>query len=170
MRLYPESATVQLEFDKIKNLLFEKCLSEYGKEKALGLRIHTRKEFIDTELKQSHEFLGIIRNGLHFPSDYVLNLSRELKLLSIEGAVLSGEELVSIRKLAQSMERIFRWFDAERREAYPALAGVIRGTYYEKKILELINEVIDDSGGMKDSASQELQQIRSNLYRKRNEL
>ena len=170
MKLYPESASFQLEFDKIKNLLTEKCRSEYAKTKASELRIHTRKEFIELELKQSHEYRQLVQNGIYFPNDYILNLSRELKLLNIQDAMLIGEDLLSLRKLAMSMESIFRWFDAERKTAYPALAKVIEGTYYEKVILQLINDVIDDSGNVKDNASDALQSIRMNLYRKRNEL
>jgi DNA mismatch repair protein MutS2 len=170
MKLYPESASVQLEFDKIKNLLTEKCRTEYAKTKASELRIHTKKEYIDLELKQSHEYKQLLQNTIHFPNDYVLNLSRELKLLGIQGSMLVGEELVSVRKLAVSMESIFRWFDAERRTVYTGLAEVISGTYYEKSILKMIDDVIDDSGNVKDNASHELQSIRMNLYRKRNEL
>src|SRR5919199_5074376 len=170
MKLYPESAAIQLEFDKIKSLLHEKCRSEYAKEKASALRIHTKKEFIDRELKQAHEFRQLLQNGIYFPNDYILNLSKELRLLAIEGAVLTGEQLVSFRKLATSMENIFRWFDAERRVAYPGLVLVIEGTYYEKAILALINEVVDEIGHVKDNASDELYSIRMNLYRKRNEL
>lgn len=170
MKLYPESATVQLEFDKIKSLLHEKCQSEYARTKASELRIHTKKEFIERELKQSYEYKQIIDNGVYFPNDYVLNLSRDLKLLSIPGAVMSGEQLVSIGKLATGIEKIFRWFDEERKIGYSSLYRAIQNTYYEKLILELINEVVDDNGNVKDSASQELQSIRMNLYRKRNEL
>ena len=170
MKLFPESASFQLEFDKIKNLLTEKCRGEYAKTKASELRIHTRKEFIELELKQSHEYRQLVQNGIYFPNDYVLNLSRELRLLNIQDSMLVGEELVAVRKLAMSIESIFRWFDAERRTAYPALVQVIDGTYYEKAILQLINDVIDDSGNVKDNASDALQSIRMNLYRKRNEL
>jgi DNA mismatch repair protein MutS2 len=170
MKLYPESASVQLEFDKIKNLLTEKCRTQYAKTKAFELRIHTKKEYIDLELKQSHEYKQLLQNAIHFPNDYILNLSRELKLLGIQGSMLAGEELVSIRKLASSIESIFRWFDAERKTVYTGLAEVISGTYYEKAILKMIDDVIDDSGNVKDNASHELQSIRMNLYRKRNEL
>jgi len=170
MKLYPESASAQLEFDKIKSLLHEKCRFEYAMSKANELRIHTLKEFIDRELKQSHEFKQLLQNGIYFPNDYILNLSKELRLLNIEGAVLSGEQLVAFRKLALSMESIFRWFDAERRVSYPGLAEVIAGAFYEKAILKLINDVIDDSGNVKDNASEDLLSIRMGLYRKRNEL
>ncbi len=170
MKLYPESASVQLEFDKIKHLLHEKCRLEYAKNKAADLRIHTRKDFIERELKQSHEFKQLLQNGIYFPNDYILNLGKELKLLGIPGAVMNGEQLVAIRKLALSMESIFRWFDTERRKVYDALALVIEGTYYEKAILALINDVIDETGHVKDNASDDLQHIRMSLYRKRNEL
>ncbi|MGN6164896.1 MAG: endonuclease MutS2 [Flavisolibacter sp.] len=170
MKLYPESASIQLEFDKIKNLLHQKCRFEYAKDKAAQLRIHTRKEFIDRDLKQSHEFRQLLQNAIYFPNDFILNLSKELRLLQIEGAMLSGEQLVALRKLASSIESIFRWFDAERRVAYPGLVEVIANTYYEKAILQLINGVIDESGNVKDNASEELFSIRMNLYRRRNEL
>ena len=170
MKLYPESASVQLELDKIKSLLHEKCRLEYSKTKAAELRIHTHKAYIERELKQTHEYKQLLQNGIYFPNDYVLNLAKELKLLAIPGAVMTGEQLVAIRKLALSMESIFRWFDAERRKAYEALVLVIEGTYYEKAILSLINDVIDETGNVKDSASDELQAIRMGLYRKRAEL
>jgi len=170
MKLYPESASYQLEFDKIKNLLTEKCRSEYAKTKASELRIHTKKETIELQLKQSHEYKQLVQNAIYFPNDFVLNLSRELKLLGIQGSMLVGEELVSIRKLVTSIESVFRWFDVERRTIYKALADIISGTYYEKVILQLINDVVDDSGNVLDDASEQLQSIRTNLYRKRIEL
>ena len=170
MRVFPESAPVQLEFDKIKNLLAERSKSEYAKAKSADLRIHTVKELIDLELKQTHEYKQLLVNGLYFPNDVVLNLARELKLLGISGAVLSSEEFIFIRKLAQSMQSLFRWFDEERKTVYPALARVISGTYYEKAILELLAAVLDENGTVLDHASEDLRAIRLNLYRKRNEL
>jgi DNA mismatch repair protein MutS2 len=170
MRLYPESAYIQLEFDKIKNLLAAHCQAEYARNKAQQLRIHTQKEFVDTELKQSHEYSQLIKNAIYFPNDHILNLSNELKLLAIPGAVLTGEQLMQIRKLAESIEKIFRWFDSERRIAYEALSKVITNIYYEKAIIAMIDDVLDKDGQVIDNASPELKNIRMNLYRKRNEL
>ncbi|MBS1934808.1 MAG: DNA mismatch repair protein MutS, partial [Bacteroidetes bacterium] len=170
MKFFPESALVQLEFDKVKALLTEHCKTEYAKSKAENLRIHTRKEFIELELQQSHEFKLLIQHSQYFPNDYVLNLSRELKLLSIPGATLSGEQFMQVRKLAENIGNIFRWFDNERRTAYPALAKVIAETYYEKTIIELIDDILDENGNVRDNASEALADIRMNLYRKRNEL
>jgi DNA mismatch repair protein MutS2 len=170
MKLFPESADVQLEFDKIKVLLAAYCQTEYAKEKATQLRVHTRIEFVETELRQTHEYRQLISNSIYFPNDYILNLSKELKLLSIEGAVLTGEQFIQLRKLTESMGKISRWFDNERREAYPGLATIIEGVFYEKAIIEMIDAILDDTGFVKDDASEDLRQIRMSLYRKRNEL
>ena len=170
MKLYPESAHHQLEFNKVKDLLANYCQTEHARDKALQLRIHTRKEIIETELRQTHEYRQLIAASTYFPNDYILNLSKELKLLIIPGAVLAGEQLLQLRKLAESLEKIFRWFDKERKLAYNALAKVIENTFYEKAIIEMIDEVLDDYGQVKDNASPELKDIRVNLYRKRNEL
>jgi DNA mismatch repair protein MutS2 len=170
MKLYPESAYVQLEFNKVKDLLANYCQTEHACIKAQQLRIHTRKEFVETELRQSHEYRQLMVNNIYFPNDYILNLAKELKLLSIPGAMLNSEELLLLRKLAESIEKIFRWFDAERKTAYGALAKVIESTYYEKIIIEMIDEVLDEDGQVKDNASDDLKNIRMSLYRKRNEL
>ena len=170
MRLYPESAAVQLEFDKVKALLKEHCKTEYAKEKASQLRIHTKKEFIQLELQQSHEYKLLLQQSQYFPNDFILNISKEIKLIGIEGATLSGEQFLQIRKLAENISNIFRWFDYERRLAYPALTKVIENAYYEKTIIELIDEILDEQGVVKDNASEDLQRIRQNLYKRRNEL
>jgi DNA mismatch repair protein MutS2 len=170
MKLFPESAHLQLEFDKIRALLANYCQTEYARTKSLLLRIHTRIEFVETELRQSHEYSQLVRNAIYFPNDYILNLSRELQLLSIPGAVLVAEQFMDLRKLAESIEKIFRWFDAERKTAYPGLTKTIANTVYEKKIMHLIDEVLDAEGQVKDNASSELKEIRMSLYRKRNEL
>jgi DNA mismatch repair protein MutS2 len=167
MKLFPEQAHIQLEFHKVKALLAEHCKTEYAKAKSEQLRIHTKIEFIERELKQTHEYMQL--QGVYFPNDYVLNLSKELKLLGIPGAVLSGAELILIRKLTESIHNIFRWFDAERRASYIGLVQVIESTYYEKVINELIDEIIDEYGIVKDNASDTLKNIRMSLYRKRNE-
>jgi DNA mismatch repair protein MutS2 len=89
MKLFPASAEHQLEFDKIKILLAGYCRTEYARQKAEVLRIHTRKEFIEPALLQTNEYKLFFHNRLHFPEDVVLNLGRELRLLGIEGSALT---------------------------------------------------------------------------------
>jgi DNA mismatch repair protein MutS2 len=170
MKLYPESAIVQLEFEKIRTLLADHTRSAYAHNKALDLRIHTRLEYIARALDQSAAYLLLLQNGQYFPNDTVLNIEKELRLLGIPGAVLKGDDFVQLRRLASAMEDIFRWFEADRQEAYPALYEVVKDHYYEPYIRESIDAVMDETGQLLDDASPELAQIRMSLYRKRNEV
>ena len=81
MKLFPESAAVQLEFDKIKTLLELHCRTEYARIKARELRIHTKIGFIETELRQTHEFRQLLLHAVYFPGDFPLNLAKDLQLL-----------------------------------------------------------------------------------------
>jgi DNA mismatch repair protein MutS2 len=170
MKFFPESTIHQLEFDKVKELLAEHCKTEYAKELSKNLRIHTKKEFIELALQQAHEFKTITQTGFYFPNDFSVSISREIKLLSIPGASLTGEQFMLIRRLAENTSGIFRWFTVDTRLAYPALTRVIDNSYYEKNIKASIEAVLDEVGQVKDDASKELADIRMKLYRKRNEL
>lgn len=169
MRLYPESAYIQLEFDKVRALLVELTRTAYGKQKAETLRIHTKKQFIDQELRQSYQYLQLLASGQTFQHDQVFNLAKELKLLSIPGAVLTGEIFILFRNLAENIKGIFRWFDDERMYNFNSLFDVIKVTHFEKSITEEINRVIGEDARVVDTASDDLARIRMALYRKRNE-
>ncbi len=169
MKLYPESAPVQLEFDKVRLLLTEQTRSAYGKEKAEQLRIHTKRQFIELELRQTYQYFLLLNAGQPFSHEQSFNVKRELKLLSIQGAVLTGDIFLLFRKITENIQSIFRWFDDERMSQCSALYEVIANTQFEKKIIESISKVIDDLGVVKDDASPDLARIRMALYRKRNE-
>jgi DNA mismatch repair protein MutS2 len=170
MRLYPESALIQLEFDKVQNLLAQHCKTEFALQATQELRIHTHINYIELALRQTHEFKLLISAGQHFPIDFTQNIHKDIKILGIPGAMLTGEQYNLLRRLLDNASDLFRWFDSERREAFPGLADVLKESYYEKALREMIDEVLDEIGQVKDSASEELRDIRMALYRKRNEL
>jgi DNA mismatch repair protein MutS2 len=133
MRCYPETAFTQLEFDKISELLTKYTRTQPARERALQLRIHTKKEYIIRELSQTHEFLLILQQQQYFPGEFTAPLHAELKLLGIAGAVLVAEQWLLILRLCENLQQIFRWMDQERRQAFPGLAEVLEGCYDEKK-------------------------------------
>lgn len=169
MRFYPESAPIQLEFDKIKALLVEQTQTLIGKDKAESLRIHTRKEFIETELRQTYQYAQLLAMGQTFQHGTVFNLQKEVKLLSIPGAVLTGEVFLQFKSLADNIESIFRWFDDERIDRYSSLFAILSATHIEKSISTSIQKIIGDDARVMDTASDELSRIRMQLYKKRNE-
>jgi DNA mismatch repair protein MutS2 len=170
MRLYPNLAPVLLEFNTVQQLLGQYCKTTIAAEIAASLRLHTKINFIELELQQAHEFKLILQHGQYFPIDCTTHLQKEIQLLSIQGSTLLGEDFLEIRSLAYNIQAIFRWFDTERRLAFPALTKVIENSYFEKNIITYIEEVIDYNGNVKDYACADLQNIRIRLWKKRNEL
>lgn len=169
MRFYPESAPVQLEFDKVKALLVELTQTAYGRDKADHLRIHTKKDFIENELKQSYQYLQLLAAGQTFQHGTAFNLHKEIKLLSIPGAILTGEIFLLFKNLVENIDGIFRWFDDERRDRFSSLYTVLSKTYVEKSIPDSIQKVIGDDARVLDNASDDLARIRLQLFKKRNE-
>lgn len=169
MRLYPESASVQLEFDKVRSLLVELTKTALGRQQAEELRIHTRRSYIETELRQSHQYLQLLAKGQSFQHDHVYAIAKELKLLGISGAVLSGETFLEIKSLAETIEYLFRWFDEERKAEFNSLFEVLSITRFEKSIPDQISRIIGEDGRVVDNASDDLARIRLQLYKKRGE-
>lgn len=93
MKWFPESALVQLELDKVIELLAVHARSEYAIGKCQSLHIHTRRDVIVHELSQAEAYRLLLQSGQSFPNDVLLNIRRELRLLGIPGAVLTGKTL-----------------------------------------------------------------------------
>jgi DNA mismatch repair protein MutS2 len=170
MRVYPENALIQLEFDKITTILLDHCQTSIGKEIVQDIRIHTHLKYIQSSLRQTAEYKYIKLANQYFPSDFVLDIRREVKLLGIPGAQLTGEQWLLVRRLSDHMGQVYRWFDGERKIAYSNLYEVVSQHYYEKAIIDSIDEIIDELGNVKDKASDDLAKIRMQLFKKRLEL
>jgi DNA mismatch repair protein MutS2 len=170
MLVYPENALSQLEFDKIKTILLNYCQTPIGKELADEMRIHTHQKYNQTSLSQTQEYKFIKSANQYFPSDFVVDTRKDLKLLGIPGAQLTGEQWLLVRKLADHIHQVFRWFDTERKLSYANLYEVIKDSYYEKQIIDSIDAIIDERGAVKDNASDDLAKIRTQLFKTRQTL
>lgn len=168
MQLYPAHAAEALEFNKITDLLLHKCRTDAARERVVNIRFHTQLSHMQRELLQANEFKNILQGGDHFPNDFTRNMERELKLLSISGGVLNGEQLLAFHQLALNIKDILQWFK-KHNELFPNLNALCERLEYEKKITETITAVIDESGIVRDNASKELLSIRSELGKTRHE-
>ena len=168
MQLYPPHAAEALEFNKICDLLISKCRTDAARERVANIRFHTHKDHMEKELLQTSEFKNIIIGNDHFPNDFTRNIEKELKLLSITGGVLNGEQLLTLQQLALNIKDILQWFK-KHNELFPNLDALTNGIVYEKRISEIITTVIDESGIVRDTASRELMSIRSELGKARYE-
>jgi DNA mismatch repair protein MutS2 len=163
---YPAQAPERLEFDKIRQLLLQFCRSDAAKQRVEDLRLHTRLEYVQMALEQTQEYVNTLGGSHPFPADFTRNIERELKYLSIPGAILKGEELIALRTLALTVKDILHWFK-NHDQLYPRLRAIAEKIEYEKDIAALITAVVDDNGTVKDTASRQLAEIRGNLDKTR---
>ncbi len=166
VQLYPAQALEQLEFDKIVVLLEKNCRSDEAKYKARHLRIHTKLGNLKRELTQTLEFKSSIASSDPFPLQFTRNIKKELKLLSIDRAVLLGIDLIALKELTLNIRDIHLWFKRQG-DIFPELALLMEAVPYIKEIQVIIQPVVDDNGVVRDNASPELLQIRNELHASR---
>ncbi len=169
MQLYPAHAREALEFDKVCLLLKHKCRTDSAREQVENLRFHTRMDYLEKALKQTHEYRTLLGSTDYFPNDFTLNIEKELKLLSVTGATLGQDDLSALRQLAINMRNILLWFKRHD-NLFNELRAISSHIVYHKEIAEIISSVLDDSGNIKDNASKELMHIRGEMASKRQEL
>lgn len=138
------------------------CKTDLAKAKVEHLRFHTKLPFLENELKQIVEYKTSMSIGDFFPNNFTRNLQKELKLLSIQNAVLSADGLNAFRNLSLNMRDINLWF-GRHEGIFPYLLAVSNGVIYNKAIPALIQPIVDDNGNVRDNASMELLQIRNEL-------
>lgn len=169
LQIYPAQALDRLEFNKIRQLLIQKCRTDAARRRVEDLRFHTRLEYVEMALKQTLEYKSTLNGSDNFPNDFTRNVEKELKMLGITNAILKGEELLSFRNLALCIRDILTWFK-NHDQMFPQLRALTEKISYEKEIPQIITAVIDDSGQVKDNASQALMQIRMDLDKTRQQL
>ncbi len=169
VQFYPENAIESLEFDKVLDLLKSKCRTDAARERVEGMKCHVRPEFMARALRQTHEFKNILFGGEFFPNDFTSNLHKELKLLSVEGSMLTADQLPQVRKLALNARDILLYFK-KNHEMFPELEKLCERVVFEKRIVEIISAVVDEGGTIRDDASKELMSIRITLGRARAEV
>ncbi|HOB84656.1 MAG TPA: hypothetical protein PKM76_09455, partial [Bacteroidales bacterium] len=67
--IYPENFESKIGFDRIRELLKERCLSPMGIEKVDGIHFNTDTALISEQLTATYEFQQLLVFEENFPSD-----------------------------------------------------------------------------------------------------
>lgn len=167
MHFYPSDTHTKLEFDKVLELLSEACLSELGQAVIAQNSFSTNHAYLNEQLDQVVDVQSMLLNGIQFPTQNYYSLEEEIAQLQIANNVLDGKQFRRIAALAETIESIFTFFKKHPDE-YASLKRVMEECTFEKKIVPLINKVIDEKGIVHANASPELMRIRRQLNSKNN--
>ncbi len=163
--IYPQNFEQKTGFDTIRNLLKINCLSTLGKELVDSMKFSTEFDIIVLQLHLTEEFSRLCREESDFPTSFYYDIRPALEKIKIEGTYMTTEELHSFKRSLEVIKSIIRFFEL-RTEKYPGLSALTGEVKIYPFVLDRMNQIINKFGVIKDSASAELQQIRSDLARK----
>ncbi|MCM4168256.1 Endonuclease MutS2 [Arenibacter antarcticus] len=157
------SKTLQdLEFNTVLQQLSVRCSTEMGKEKVLSVGPLESKEELLATLGQTSEYLASLSNDNSIPNHNFDAIHQELKLLRIENTTLEIGGFKRIGSLCNSVATHVKFF-SKFKEYYPLLLHVTESITLYPEIVKSIENVIDKFGEIKNTASHNLQGIRSQM-------
>ena len=158
-----------LEFPTVLTQIAARCNTELGKEDALVIKPFQHKEELMKVLGQTSEYLASFSNDNRIPNHGFDHINNELGLLKIDNSTLeiSGfRKIGSICKTVAIHQKFFKKF----KEYYPLLFEKVNALELHPEIPTAIDDVIDKFGEIKDSASDELRYIRSQINEVRSKI
>ena len=160
--LYPSNLEEKLGFDKIKQAIRQKCIGEFGQSYVDNIRFSADFELIKKLLIQTAEFVKILQSGLPFPGGEYHNISKHLIKASKIDAYLSDEEFHELKLTLSKTDDLLKFF-RKHQEQLEHLTLLTVGVYLNPQLLFTINKIVDESGKIRNSASDELMKIRSKI-------
>ncbi|MDX2188307.1 MAG: Smr/MutS family protein [Bacteroidota bacterium] len=160
--LYPSNFEFKIGFDKIKELLSEKCTSVLGRQYVEKIRFSTDSKLIAKLIGQTHEFAQFITEGENFPNSNFIDVNQHLEHAKIIGSVLPEDAFRDLKLSLQTINQCVLFIN--KRKNAPLLQELTVSVVVDVNLIKQINKVIDDNGKIRDQASSELFNIRKELY------
>jgi DNA mismatch repair protein MutS2 len=164
-----EDALVKLEFDRVRQRVIRYAASESGSDLLRSQPIMTSAAEIRSELSAVSEMKRLLEEDEDLSLAGIHPILIPVQKAAVEGTVLLSRELVQISATLKAA-RIVRGFAAKRREVFPLLWQKAEPLYTDKVLEYNIDQAIDETGTVKESASKELQSVRRTISEKYGQL
>lgn len=168
--IYPENFEQKIGFDKIRDILQNKCLSTIGKEYVTKMKFLIRKDFIEERQQQTAEFMRIQMEEDQFPSQYFFDVRNSIKRIRLEGTYLEEGELFDLKRSLETIQSVIHFLQDNETDdqgepiiRYPALRNLAGDVIAFPQLIKRIDQILDKYGKIKDTASPTLLQIRRDL-------
>ena len=164
-----EKVLDDLEFLKVLDFISQYAVTDYGKNLIKNIRPFqniTDVKINGNYVTEAKEIL--IKNDIP-PINYLPNLSEHLARSNIAGAVLTKDVIINILQLAEISRKVFNFLKTKSSDS--SLSRHFINNLFNDKLFEHhIRSVFDDSGEIKDSASEKLKKIRFEIREKNEQL
>ncbi|MCD6354242.1 MAG: Smr/MutS family protein [Prolixibacteraceae bacterium] len=161
--IYPENFETKIGFDRIRELLKNKCISTMGDEWVERMQFQNSFEIISTQLGEVAEFCRIIREIDNFPANHFYDLREALQKIKIEGRFLEATELFDLKRSLEAVRAIVNFFNNQEDEIFPLLKRKTKDVQVFPYIYDRIETIINKFGKIRDNATPVLAQIRKEI-------
>ncbi len=156
------TALKELEFYQVLEIISKFCVSDLGRELIYKHQPFDDQKLLEKELSQVEEFRNMLLKGEELPISVLSDIKDVLYRSRIANAVLGTNELLFIFNLLR-ISRLVKSFIVSRQEylpiAYEPATHLIDNRLLEKHI----DEAIDETGAVRDTASRQLAAIRKEI-------
>lgn len=167
MYIYPENFEVKIGFDRIRQMLSDICLCRAGKNFVEKMKFSAKHGSVKYQLETTHEMKQLLLLEENFPQENYIDASHILDKLKTEGFYPQVEELVQLQKSLHTIRLLKTYFAKDEfSEKYPELTKLASDVQIFKSVTDEIDRIVDKYGRIKDNASPELKQIRSDIKSK----
>lgn len=160
----------KLGFTKIRELLAAECTNALAERMVGEMAFSNSYDRVVRELQQTEEFRQILVLENSFPSQDFIDLTDELVRLRVGNTVIEQAALFDLKCSLHTINECLRFLLRDDTVRYPLLHDLAKRVELDPAITKAIAKIIDDKGEIFDNASPQLQDIRRQITRKRNEV
>lgn len=152
-----------LGFDRVRKIISDRCSTEYATARTAEENFSTDAREIRQRLLLTDEMRMIVMFEESFPSNGYIDCVRFLEILSNEGSNIDLASLGKLKTMLETLRRITLFFSNIKDGIYPNLKKMVSSIVLFPEVQQRIDTILDKFGNVKDTASDELYDIRRKL-------
>ena len=152
-----------LGFDRVRKIISDRCSTEYATARTAEENFSTDAREIRQRLLLTDEMRMIVMFEESFPSNGYIDCVRFLEILSNEGSNIDLVSLGKLKTMLETLRRITLFFNNIKDGIYPNLKKMVSSIVLFPEVQQRIDTILDKFGNVKDTASDELYDIRRKL-------
>lgn len=152
-----------LGFDRVRKIISDRCSTEYATARTAEENFSTDAREIRQRLLLTDEMRMIVMFEESFPSNGYIDCVRFLEILSNEGSNIDLVSLGKLKTMLETLRRITLFFSNIKDGIYPNLKKMMSSIVLFPEVQQRIDTILDKFGNVKDTASDELYDIRRKL-------
>ena len=156
----------KIGFDRVRQIISDRCSTSYAVERAASETFSTNPAHIRKRLLLTDEMRLIMMFEDGFPSGGFIDCIDFLKPLERTSAAIERHSLRKLKTMLDTLRKVTSFFDGVKDGVYPNLKRMSSRVLNFPEIQRRIDLILDRYGDVKDTASDELYNIRKSLREK----